>query len=185
MRMKYCHQAGTRKTCFEEVERPVIVQVFVDLCNMLLSLYKIRQRTKKFYFHIVCYLLGISVTDGWLLYHRYQNQKSIPEENPLSILEFQTAVANDLRSAGKLASASRPSWGRPSFTFTVKAPLKKRRTPTVPDPSNNTRFDKLDHFPVFQEKQQRCTKRRTGYPFIKCQKCGISLCLQKVRNFFF
>ena len=53
---------------FEEVERPMIVQVFVDLCNMLLSLYRIRQRTKKFYFHIVYYLLGISVTNGWLLY---------------------------------------------------------------------------------------------------------------------
>ena len=100
------------------------------------------------------------------------------------MLEFQTAIANDLRSAGKLASASRPSWGRPSFTTTVKAPLKKRRTPTVPDPSNNTRFDKLDHFPVFQEKQQRCRKLRTGYRFIKCQKCRVALYLQKVRNCF-
>ena len=93
--------------------------------------------------------------------YRHHNQKSIPEKNQLSMLEFQTAIANDLRSAGKLASASRPSWGRPSFTTTVKEPLKKHRTPTVPDPSNNTRFDKLDHFPVFQEKQQRCRKRRT------------------------
>ena len=100
------------------------------------------------------------------------------------MLEFQTAIGNDLRSAGRLASASRPSWGRPSFTTTGKDPLKKRRTPTVPDPSNNTRFDKLDHFPVFQEKQQRCRKRRTGYSFIKCQKCGAAVCLQKVRNCF-
>ena len=95
--------------------------------------------------------------------YRHHNQKSIPEKNQLSMLEFQTAIANDLRSAGKLASASRPSWGKPSFTTTVKAPLKKHRTPTVPDPSNNTRFDKLDHFPVFQEKQQRCRKHRTGW----------------------
>ena len=148
---------------FEEVERPLIVQVFVDLCNVLLSLYRIRQRTKKFYFHIVYYLLGISVTNGWLLYHRHQNQKNIPEKNQLSMLEFQTAIANDLRSAGRLASTSRPSWGRASFTTTGKGPLKKRRTPTVPDPSNDKRFDTLDHFPVFQEKQQRCRKHRTGW----------------------
>ena len=177
-----------KNTCFEEIEHPVIVQVYnanmggVDICDMLLSLYRIRQRTNKF--HIVYYLLGISVTNGWLLYHRHQNQKNIPEKNQLSMLEFQTAIANDLRSAGKLASASRPSWGRPSFTTTVKAPLKKHRTPTVPDPSNNTRFDKLDHFPVFQEKQQRCRKLRTGYRFIKCQKCRVALYLQKVRNCF-
>ena len=109
-----------------------------------------------------CILFTWNICHQWMVtLYRHHNQKSIPEKNQLSMLEFQTAIANDLRSAGKLASASRPSWGRPSFTTTVKAPLKKHRTPTVPDPSNNTRFDKLDHFPVFQEKQQRCRKRRT------------------------
>ena len=81
-----------KNTCFEEVERPMIVQVFFDLCTMPLSLYRIRQRTKTFYFHVVYYLLRISVTNGCLLYHRHQNQKRIPEKNQLSMLEFQTAI---------------------------------------------------------------------------------------------
>ena len=85
------------------------------------------------------------------------------------MLEFQTAIANDLRSAGKLASATRSSCERLSFNTTVKKALQKHRTSTVPDLSNDTRFDKLDQFPVFQEKLQRCRKRQTGYPFIKCQ----------------
>ena len=84
--------SNKKNTCFEEVERPMIVQVFVDLCNMLLSLYRTQQRTKTFYFHIVYYLLGISVTNGCLLYHRHQNQKRIPEKNQLPMLEFQTAI---------------------------------------------------------------------------------------------
>ena len=151
---------------------------------MLLSLYGIRQRTKNFYFHFICYLLGISVTHGWLFYCIQQNQKSIPENNQLSMVEFQTVIANDLPSTGKLASASRPSRGRPSFNTTVQEPLKKHKMPTVPDPSNNRCFDKLDHFPVFQEKHHRCRKRRTGYPFTKFQKCGVALCLQKVGNCF-
>ena len=78
----------------------------------------------------------------------------------------------------------RQSCGKPSFNATVKEPLKKCRMPTVPESSNNTRFDKLDHFPVFQEKQQRCRKIRTDYHFIKCQKCRVDLYLQKVRNCF-
>ena len=59
-----------KNTCFEEVEFPMIVQVYndnmggVNLCDMILSLYRIRQRTNKFYFHIVYCLLGISVTNG-------------------------------------------------------------------------------------------------------------------------
>ena len=100
------------------------------------------------------------------------------------MLEFQTAIAHDLLSTGKLASATRPSCERLSFSTTVKKPQKKHRTPTVSDLSSNTRFDKLNHFPVFQEKQQRCRKRRTGYPLIKFQKCGVSLFLQNVRNCF-
>ena len=74
------------------------------------------------------------------------------------MLEFQTAIANYLRSAGKLALASRPSRARPSFNTAVKEPPKNCRTSTVPDPSHNKRFDQLDHFPVFQGKHQRCRK---------------------------
>ena len=90
------------------------------------------------------------------------------------MLKFQNIIANDLRSAGKLASASRPSRGRPSFNTTVKEPLKKHRTPTLPGLSNDTRFDKLITY----------SKRRTGYSFIKCQKHEVALFLQKVRNCF-
>ena len=101
-----------------------------------------------------------------------------------SMINVGISNCHSKQSGGKLASASRPSRGSPSLNTIVKEPPKKRRTLTVPDPSNNTRFDKLDDFPVFQEKQQRCRKCRTGYSFIKCQKCGVALCLQKVRNCF-
>ena len=52
-----------KNTRFEEVERPMIVQVYnanmggVDICDMLLSLYRMRQRTNKFYFHIIYYIV--------------------------------------------------------------------------------------------------------------------------------
>ena len=77
------------------------------------------------------------------LKHRHQNQKSIPEKNQLSMLEFQNTIPNDQRSAEKLASALRPSRGRPPFNTTFKEPFKKHRAPTLPGLSNNTRFDKL------------------------------------------
>ena len=113
-----------KNTCFEEVEHPVIVQVYnanmggVDLCDMLLSLYRIRQRTNKF--HIVYYLLGISVTNGWLLYRRHQNQKSIPQKK--SMINVGISNCHSKQSGGKLTSASRPSRGRPSLNTIVKEP---------------------------------------------------------------
>ena len=68
----------------------------------------------------------------------------------IRMLEFQTAIANYLRSAGKLASASRPSRGRLSLNTTVQEAPKKCKTAIVLNPPDNTSFDKLDDFPVFQ-----------------------------------
>ena len=86
------------------------------------------------------------------------------------MLESPTAIANNLRSAGKSASSSRPPRGRASLNTIVTQPPKKRMTSTIPDPSNNTDFDKLDYFLVFQEKKQHCRKCQTDYSFIKCEK---------------
>ena len=44
--------------------------------------------------------------------------------NQLSMLEFQTVTANNLWSAGKLASASRLSHGRSSLNTTIKEATK-------------------------------------------------------------
>ena len=123
------------------------------------------------------YLECLSPMNGYFI-TGIRTKRVFLKKNQLSMSEFQTVIANDLRSAGKFTSASRQSCGKPSFNTTIKESLKKRRMSTVPESSNNTHFDKLDHFPVFQEKQQCCRKLRTGYPFIKWQKCGVALYLQ-------
>ena len=154
-----------KSTSFEEVERPVIVQPFVDLCSMLLFLYRIRQRTKKFYFHFVYYLLGIFVTNGWLLYHRHQNQKIISEKNQLSMLKFQTAIANDLLGNWR-QHQDHHGEGHHSPPL-LKSPSKS---------AGHQQFQilliihVLINFIIFlySKKLQRCRKRqKAGSPFIK------------------
>ena len=43
----------------------------VDLCDMLLALYRIQLGTCKWYMHLMYYLLGICIVNGWLLYRRH------------------------------------------------------------------------------------------------------------------
>ena len=74
----------------------------VDLCDMLLSLYRIRQRTNKVYFHILYYCLGINVVNGWLLYRRHMNQKKVPVKNQMTLIRFQSRIANSLCRSGKV-----------------------------------------------------------------------------------
>ena len=71
-----------------EIECPAMVEKYnahirgVDLCYMLLSLYRIRLRTCKYYMHMVYYCMGISITNGWLLYQRYFEQKHGSKKRP-------------------------------------------------------------------------------------------------------
>ena len=61
-----------KKKEFIMINRPKIIEEYnmymggVDLMDMLLSTYRIRQRTIKNYMYIFYYLLGISVNNAWL-----------------------------------------------------------------------------------------------------------------------
>ena len=73
----------------------------VDLCDMLLSMYRIRHRSTKYYMYIVFYCIGVAVVNGWLLYRRHMTQKNVPAKNHMSLLSFQSEIAVSLCKAGK------------------------------------------------------------------------------------
>ena len=144
----------------------------VDLCNMLLSLYRIHIGTKKWYMHLVYYCLGIAIVNAWLVYRRHC--KGLPRKKVLQLKEFQVQIAETLLSKGKVPSRNR---GRPSFD----TPDNKRNIATNPILLNEIRYDKVGHFPVF-EKQGRCRYCPKGYSRVICNKCKIRLCLTADRN---
>ena len=158
----------------------------VDLCDMLMSMYRIRHRSTKYYMHIVFYCIGVAVVNGWFLYRRHLTQKNVPRKNHMSLLMFQTEIAVGLCKAGKSSAAAARPHGRPSSTSPVPAatPLRKRKATSAPNPTRDVQFDQCGHFPVFQEKQQRCGNCKTGYSHLKCCKCEVHLCLVKSRNCF-
>ena len=93
----------------------------VDFCDMLLSLYRIKLKSNKWYMPIFYYLIKVAVTNGWLLYRRkYAMLHS--NKNFMSLLEFQNSISNDLLEAGKMTIFS-PVRGRPP---TVSQPTPKR-----------------------------------------------------------
>ncbi|XP_047141142.1 piggyBac transposable element-derived protein 3-like [Hydra vulgaris] len=143
---------------FVTIDQPKIVEIYnahmggVDLCDMLLETYSVRQRTVKYYMHIFYYCICISVNNSCLLYCRHMNQQHVPTKNQLSLLQFRTQIGDSLCKAGKtLLLAKR---GRPSLAAENKV-ATKRRPPNIENPSRDIRFDMYCHFPVFQEKQSR------------------------------
>lgn len=170
-----------------QIKRPLIVHEYnvhmggVDLCDMLLALYRISQRSVKYYMHIFYYCLGVSVANGWLFYRRHSEQKGIERKHQLTLLKFKTQVANSLLHSGKSSAVKR---GRPSLQEDELKQGKRGRHPSVPTPSADIRKDRVGHFPHFADKQQRCHHCKTGYSSIQCSKCKVHLCLVKKRNCF-
>lgn len=177
---------------FISIDRPAMVVEYnsnmggVDLCDMLMSMYRIRHRSTKYYMHMVFYCIGVAVVNGWLLYRRHMTQKNVPRKNHMSLLMFQTEIAVGLCKAGKSSAVAARPRGRPSSTSPVPAatPSRKRKATSAPNPTRDVQFDQCGHFPMFQEKQQRCRHCKTGYSHLKCCKCDVHLCLVKSRNCF-
>ena len=178
---------------FINIERPAMVVEYnshmggVDLCDMLLAMYRVRHRSTKYYMHIVFYCIGVAVVNGWLLYRRHMHQKKVPQKKHMPLISFQSAIAASLCQAGKTSAGAARSRGRPSSSSPTPVDMpgsKKRKSSSVPNPVEDVRLDQCGHFPVYEEKQQRCRLCKTGYSHLKCCKCEVHLCLVKPRNCF-
>jgi hypothetical protein len=168
-----------REKCRKPIPCPAIVNQYnkhmggVDLSDMLMALYRVRVRTKKWYHHIFYYLLNLSVVNGWLLYRRDFSQHK-PGGKQLNLLQFHCSIAESLLRCSLWRKRGRPS-----------TPISATPLAITPSVNNNL------HLPVFIESQGKCRlcldKKETkmGYTLVKCSFCNVNLCLQKSRNCFF
>ena len=109
---------------------------------MLLSLYRICLGTRKWYMHIVYYCLGISVVNGWLLYRRHSGQRHIDKNNVISLLKFQSQVANALIRSGKAPAQTK--YGRPLSSSPVVERQQKHHSASAAVPCNDIKKTKLN-----------------------------------------
>ena len=183
-----CRRWSKEKKTYEEVNWPSIVRVYnchmgdVDLSDMIMSLYRISIRSKRWYLRILYYLIDLSLANGWLLYRRHLIQKGLKRYLPF--LDFRTEVADALIKVGKSADLNNKKRGRPSLENVEQAQSRPPPTKRVFAPSNDVRMDRFDHFGVFTEKRGRCRLCKNGYTQLSCLKCKVLLCQTKGRNCF-
>lgn len=174
-----------------QITQPNVVKFYnqymggVDLIDMLISLYRINVRSKKFYMKIIFHLIDLSLVNAWLLYRRHCSQFKMKKKDVMSLLSFRVNVAGSL-----LRSSPPPPLpakrGRPSLDSINKeniAPTSSRPAPS-PAPSSNTRFDKYDHWPIHVEKGRCRNPSCTGYTRVSCSKCKVRLCMNDKNNCF-
>ena len=162
----------------------------VDLADMLISLYRIPIKTRRWYLYIFWHLVDIAKVNAWLLYRRHCDALSIPKRQRMSLLSFIASIAEAMINANKVQPvAATPKPGRPKKRSScgegdAKSP-KVGRKATVALPCKETQYDQISHWPQpAKERRGRCRHCKDGYSTIYCSKCKICLCLRDGRNCF-
>jgi hypothetical protein len=167
----------------------------VDLFDMLMALYKVDHKSRKWYHRIFFWSFNVAMMNGWLLYKRHCQQKGIPMSD---LLKFTTTVSQSLIMDNKVPQGlslakrrGRPSRSKAAVTEgpstsaqdaeTTERPMKKARRVLLVN--ETCRFDMVGHLPGHCETKQRC-KLCGQYVRLKCFKCDCHLCVTKYRNCF-
>ena len=141
-----------------DVEQPNVVSEYnkhmggVDLDDMLLALYRIDRRSKKYYNRIIYYLFGVCTINAWTLF-------KINNSTKISLLDFTLELSFSLMRSGK-----------PITALPAIIPYRSNM------PSEDSLFDNIDHMPLISEKPQRC-KVCSLKTHIYCRKCNNHICI--------
>ncbi|CAF3137077.1 unnamed protein product [Rotaria sp. Silwood2] len=153
-----------------QVKRPNVIKLYnahmggVDLLDMLVSFYRINNRSKKYYMKIIFHLIDLSVVNGWLLYRRDCSQFRLPKNEILSLLHFRVEIAEALmKSVVPKRSIQR---GRPSLRLRSKenTPSPHPRVAPIRTPPASIRLDGFNHWPTSATKG-RCRHHRCNIVF--------------------
>ena len=160
-----CRKENLRKN----IPCPQIVQQYnrsmggVDLADMLLSLYRIPCKTKRWYQKIFWHLIDMAKINAWILYRRHFPQTGKPHKDQKSLLQF--SLANKVTPS---SSRGRPTTGK---------------KPTQVLPITDVRFDQVAHRPSLPTNKNIC-RLCSMTCRMQCSKCKIFLCLLADRDYF-
>nr|CAH7754833.1 unnamed protein product [Callosobruchus chinensis] len=161
-----------------DVDCPQIIKQYnthmggVDLADMLIALYKVPLKSKRWYLGIFGQLIDICANNAWLLYRRDMDASGNPKHDNLKT--FRIHLAESLLKGNSLAKLRKSDLANDQ-------PSKKIRVPVSVRPTQDVRYDQIGHFPTFGEKG-RCKLCTNGQTSVFCEKCCLRLCIVPGKN---
>ena len=68
----------------------------VDLCDMLIALYGVKIKTKRWYIKICWHVVDVAKVNGWLLYRHHQTQLGIARKKIKTLKTFSIEIGEVL-----------------------------------------------------------------------------------------
>lgn len=171
------------------VEQPEVITKYnrnmggVDKMDFLLSLYRIKIKSRKWTLRALFHFVDIAVCNAWLEY--IQDHPDMRRSRLLDLMHFRLQIAEALITS----VPSKRKRGRPSQEI-EDAPMDPphKKAARIQRPCSDSRYDGVDHWPEARDQAvpSRCKYERCrGRSRIFCKKCRVPLCLTKDRNCFY
>ena len=150
-----------------DVERPAAVRVYnafmggVDKADMLLSLYRTKYRSRKWYHRVAFHLFSLAVCNSWIMHKSMSGNKKL--------VDFLSEICISLITG--TSSTADPEYDVRSEVY------RSMRSTDIP---TEMRHDKFNHWPILIDtphsqrcKYENCNKKTK----FQCTKCQVYLCV--------
>ncbi|KAK9730775.1 Transposase IS4 [Popillia japonica] len=150
-----------------DVDEPSVIHLYnqgmggVDLFDNMRGLYRIRIRSRKWYWPLVRFCLNTAVVNSWLLY-RYAYPST-------SLLDYTRKIILSRLTAPEYLNGPKPK-RRLTAPEYLNGPKPKRSKNVL----HEIRYDKIDHLIDQQNTQRRCAFCGKCAKF-SCGKCNVGL----------
>lgn len=154
----------------------------VDKLDFLMTFYPLKAKTKKWPVRVITHFICFAVCNSWLENIRDANAERLPKKEVKDVTAFRSDIARSLSASNTTVPNRR---GRPSTSS--PDPVRKSYV-GIPMPTNSTRFDGDNHWPIHITANfpQRC--QNTGCVSksqVCCRKFGVFLYLRATKDCYY
>ena len=182
-----CRRWSKKEKKYVMVKRPEVVRVYnskmggVDLCDRMISYYRMKTRTKKWTIRTMTHFFDLAVVNSWILYCRDKKILKVPRKDILQFLQFKLQIAQ-----AYLAATDDCDDVHISEDDSEEGPSAKRRR-SVEVPAIPQRTSAAKHLPEMTDvkNSMRCRMPSCNSKSkVRCIACNVFLCMTCDRNCF-
>lgn len=172
-----------------QVRRPAVIREYndnmggVDLCDRMLSFYRMASRTKKWTMRVIAHFFDVAITNSWIQYKSDSIVLNRSAKNTEQFLDFKLHLANELLNYLEPDDTDKRVDDSEESEEEYEPTIKKR----IPQPEESLRKYGARHMPEMVDcnHAERCRNHGCkGKTYMRCISCKMFLCITKKRNCF-
>lgn len=166
-----CTRWSKKEKHMVQVKRPAIIKQYndnmggVDLCDRMLSFYRMSSRTKKWTSRVISHFFDVAITNSWIQYKSDSKALHRSSKNTHQYLDFKLVLAEELLESPELDNSCEESEDE------YEPPSKMR----IPQPEPSVRRLGAMHMPEMMDTKHAERCRNKGCKSKTYMRCSSAL----------